>query len=205
MANGFANRYIITCIKRARFLPRGGRIESVDFNPIVKRLHDAKVFANEPHEIVWSAAAGSLWDEVYPTLSADVPGLVGAITSRSEAQTLRLALIYALLDCSRTIEVSHLEAALAVWNYAEESARFLFGDSLGDTIADSLLKAIREAGEVGLTRTQISNVLGRNVSAGRIASSLKALVGRFVSEQTDEPSEVGGRPTTRYVAVRQGG
>jgi len=60
---------------------------------------------------------------------------------RAEAQVVRLALIYALLDCAREIRAEHLRAALAIWTYCEASARFIWGDSLGDPTADEILRA----------------------------------------------------------------
>ena len=55
--------------------------------------------------------------------------MLGAILGRAEAQVLRLALIYALLDGSAFIDEPHMLAALACWDYAEASARFVFGDA----------------------------------------------------------------------------
>jgi hypothetical protein len=60
-------------------------------------------------------------------LSEGQPGLFGAVTSRAEAQVIRLALLYALLDEADHIGTEHLRAALALWRYAEDSARFIFG------------------------------------------------------------------------------
>ncbi len=58
--------------------------------------------------------------------------MFGAATGRAEAHTIRLALIYALLDSSPVITLPHLEAALALWRYARDSTRWVFGESLGD-------------------------------------------------------------------------
>ena len=56
---------------------------------------------------------------------------------------MRLALIYALLDQAEAIDVVHLEAGLAVWQYCEASARYIFGDLLGDPAADLILQTLR--------------------------------------------------------------
>jgi hypothetical protein len=90
---------------------------------------------------------------------------------------MRLACISAVLDESTAVTRKHLEAALAVWDYAEASARFIFGDALGDPDADLLLAAIRKAQD-GLTRTDISALFGRNKSAGSIARILGMLAER---------------------------
>jgi hypothetical protein len=41
-------------------------------------------------------------------------GLFGAVTARAEAQCLRLALVYALMDRGGTIMESHVMAAISV-------------------------------------------------------------------------------------------
>src|SRR2546423_590515 len=67
------------------------------------------------------ADAREKWITVYDDLSDGHPGLWGAATARAEAHTVRLAMLYALLDCSPAIRVEHLDAALAFWHYASES------------------------------------------------------------------------------------
>ena len=66
--------------------------------------------------------ATELWCQIYGTLSAPTPGLLGAVIARAEAQVVRLALVYALLDGAEAIGQVHLEAALELWIYCEDSA-----------------------------------------------------------------------------------
>ena len=63
---------------------------------------------------------------VYPSLSEGKPGLLGSMTAWAEAQVLRLACIYALLDKSHIVKKHHLLAALAVWERCEASAKYIF-------------------------------------------------------------------------------
>ena len=136
---------------------------------------------------------------IYPELSADRPGMLGAILGRAEAQVLRLALVYALLDRSAFIDVPHLMAALACWQYAEASARFIFGDSLGDPVADEILRALRERPE-GMTRTELSHHFGRHLSSEQIGRALSVLArGNFVASTTEKTA---GRPVERWRASR---
>lgn len=67
-------------------------------------------------------------------------------------------------------------AALALWDYSEQSARYIFGDATGGPVADQILNALRAAGKNGMTRTEISNLFGRNMSSERIAQALKLLL-----------------------------
>ena len=53
-------------------------------------------------------------EAAYDALTEDRPGMFGAVTARAEAQTLRLAMLYALADCSYEIRRTHVESALAV-------------------------------------------------------------------------------------------
>jgi DNA-binding transcriptional ArsR family regulator len=114
------------------------------------------------------------WAAVYPTLSEGRPGLLGAVTARAEAQTIRLAMLYALLDSSPTIRLDHLRAALAAWQYCEDSARFIFGDTLGDPTADEILRLLRGA-ERGLARTDIAEHFKRHKSSTEIGRALAVL------------------------------
>ena len=130
----------------------------------------------------------------------DSPGKVGDVLSRAEAQALRLAMIYALLDETPEISADHVRAGLAVWRYCLESAVYIFGDhrgSLGDKIRNLLL----EAGVAGLTRTQIHDGLGRNYTAREIVAALAALrqAGQAAVEAIQRPGP--GRPLETWKAT----
>ena len=141
--NGFGNRFLWFRVRRANCLPEGGRALAIDFGPLIRRLGEAIRFGREPREIRRDDEAREIWAGVYPELSEGKPGLLGSMIARAEAQTMRLACIYALLDCSPLVHREHLLAALALWDYCEASARGIFGDSLGDPVADEILRALR--------------------------------------------------------------
>src|ERR1700693_461161 len=126
--------------------------------------------------------------------------MLGAACGRAEAQTIRLALVYALLDGLTEIDVPHLRAALAVWAYCEQSAARIFSDFSDDPVADDILHAVRVAGSDGLNRTQISKLFGGHRSSSQIGVALAALskTGKAVSRTK---SGSGGRPTETWVAT----
>ena len=136
----------------------------------------------------------------YPELSEGKPGLLGAITARAEAQVLRLSCIYALLDCSTKIKIEHHRAALALWNYCDRSARWIFGTSTGDKNADKILLALHRAGAVGMTRTEISErVFQRNISSDALSDALRVL---RQSERAKSLKELtAGAPCERWFYV----
>ena len=145
IANGFGNRFLWVCVRRSKSLPEGGRMHTVDVGPLVAELREAVRFAGTVGRVEREPSARELWHDVYDELSEGLPGLVGALTGRAEAQVMRIAHVYALLDQSAEITHEHLEAALEVWHYCLDSVRHVFGSSLGDPIADTILDALRKA------------------------------------------------------------
>lgn len=189
-ANGFANRFLFILVKRSKCLPRGGEIYRVNFEPLIKRLREAINFSKNAGRIEPTEEAWAIWEGVYPELSEGRPGLLGAVTSRAEAQTMRLAMIYALMDSSLNIRPEHLLAALALWDYSFQSAQYIFGDSLGNPIADDIFNALKNNPE-GLTRTDISNYFGRNKKSADIQQSLESLHLKGLISKTSH--QTGGR------------
>jgi len=198
-ANGFANRFLWIMVRRSKELPFGGEVPSEDLKCLGRRLDAAVRFGREPRHIRWGDSARVPWAEVYGPLSEGKPGLFGAVVGRAEAQTLRLATLYAAMDQSETIEDDHLAAALALWDYAEESARYIFGDATGDPVADDIMEALRAVGAEGISRTQIRDLFGRHKSADRINRALGELLKLGSVRKEDVPT--GGRPIEKWYAV----
>ena len=195
IANGFANRFIWVCVKRSKILPEGGKIHELDLGHLIKELRDVVNYAKTVGEIKRDEEARELWIDVYGTLSEGKPGLFGAVTSRAEAQVMRLACIYALLERSNIINEKHLRAALALWKYAEDSAKYIFGEASGDPIADTVLKALRKEPR-GLNKSELFNLFNRHARKYQIDQALAQLIRSgmiyMISENT------AGRPTERY-------
>lgn len=196
-ANGFANRFLWVCSRRSKQLPEGGNIQDVDFAPLTQRLVEIMCVARNAGELQRVGSAKEIWHEVYGALSEGKPGLLGSVIARSEPQVLRLALMYALLDGVRVISAPHMLAALAAWDYCEDSARFIFGDSLGYPEADRILAALRANGQ-GLSRTEIRDLFGRNQSEPVIHAALTALEERGLAQRVSE--QTGGRPAERWIS-----
>jgi hypothetical protein len=197
-ANGFANRHLFFLVRRSQLLPHGGALEQSQVDALARRLRMALSEARRRSEMWRDADANRMWEAVYPELSADRPGMFGAITARAEAHVLRLSLIYALLDGADAIRVPHLEAALSVWQYAEDSAKCIFGDATGDPVADAILTALRRNG--WMTQTQISELFSRNLKAGRLNAALVSLLtaGKVRTWQGESQT---GRPPTYWEAI----
>jgi hypothetical protein len=195
-ANGFANRFLWACTKRAQLLPEGGGYPEQALAPYTRQVDAALHTARSIGRMTRDEAARVWWKRTYPKLTEERAGLFGAITARAEAHVLRLSMVYALLDQTATITPEHLDAAHAVWRYCDASARYIFGELLGDPLADELLRLLRMAGSQGMTRTDLSNALGRNVPSARIGQAL----GRLQRDQLVgcQITNTSGRPVERW-------
>lgn len=196
--NGFGNRNLWLCVKRSKFLPDGGDWNNLDLGPLASRLKQVAEFARSVGEMRRDSEARAMWHAVYAQLSGERLGLFGSLTSRAEAHVLRLSCIYALLDRSAEVQGHHLEAALALWKYCEDSTRVIFGDALGNHVADQILNAIGKAPE-GLTRNDLRDLFGRHRSSEEIGIALQILGGRNLVECKKEGT--GGRPVERWIAA----
>jgi hypothetical protein len=212
-ANGFANRFLFVCAQRSKSLPFGGKPDPGRMATLARQLEEAAGRARIYGKSEWDAAMGGprmdreikmdarcreLWVAEYERLSAAQPGVLGAVTARAEAQVLRLALIYCLLDGLPEIRDVHLRAAMEVWRYAMESARHIWGDALGDPTADIILQALRQAGAAGMGRTEISAHFGRNTTAAELDRALGELVRHGRAHMQSKTTK--GRPEQRWYA-----
>src|SRR5262249_439331 len=114
------------------------------------------------------------WNAVYDCFP-DGSNLIDSLLARAEAQVLRLSMIYALLDSSAIININHLLAALAVWEYVEESVRYLFKHFSGDTTTDAILAVLKDSNPEGISKTDLHNAMSRNKRAEELDRGLYIL------------------------------
>lgn len=196
VANGLLNRFLIVYVQRSKLLPSGGTLRDEDLDGLIARTRRVVDTARKRSELRRTPAAERRWAEMYEEMADDDPGgLLGAVLARAEAQTLRLSLLYAVLDEADAIDVPHLEAAYALWRYCRDSAAYIFGDALGDPVADRIYAALVENPD-GLDRTQLRDLFGRHVRRNQMDTALDLLrYHRRIEERTEE---TGGRPRTIY-------
>jgi hypothetical protein len=198
--NGLGNRILWCCVRRSKLLPFGGFCNQEALADLGKMLSQAVEQAKLVGELKWSDSSRTQWAAEYPALTADRPGLWGAITSRAEAHVLRLAMIYAALDRWPEIGDIHIAAALELWRYCDRCAAYLFGNSTGDRDADAIYAELKLR-PGGLTRTEINvDVFHRHRTAEQIARALGVLVQFGLARP--EMTRTGGRPEERWFPAR---
>jgi hypothetical protein len=191
-ANGFANRFLWACVRRSNVIPEPVGIPQEIIEPLITRLTKTVKAAQQIHEIHRDDEAKACWAEDYAALSAEKPGLLGAMTARAEAQVMRLACLYAALDKTCLVSPAHLKAARALWQYCEASVRYIFGARTGDPVADRILLALDEQGELALSA--ISGLFDRHMEQARLEQALQLLKrARLIKE---ERVKTKGRPMT---------
>jgi hypothetical protein len=205
LGNGFFNRFMTIAVQRSKELPFGGQLDGDALERVREATLTALRFASLPRRLDFDDESRARWIEVYGPLSRGEEGLLGAATRRAEAHVVRLAAIYATLDCSETICLPHLEAALAVWRYSLDSARWIFGDSLGDPTADEIWSLAKDR-PGGISRTEVRDLFSRNKKAREIDRALAVLedAGRLrraaVPDGHGRPAETW-LPTIRELAA----
>jgi hypothetical protein len=197
LVNGFANRFLWPLVRRSKLLPEGEAVPDAVLLELAERLAAVVAWAATPRVLRRDDEAREVWARVYPELSEGTGGLIGAVLGRAEAQVLRISVLYAVLDRSEVIRADHLLAGLAVWTYMHASAEIIFGEVVGDQVADTVLAALRVRGP--LTRTEIGAVLSRHADRGRIEQALRGLEAAGLATRSEQ--QTSGRPTEVWQPV----
>ncbi len=173
--NGFANRFLMGVVRRSKYLPQGGQpLDEVVAHlvPHVRSALDRVRSMASP--IVRTPSAETHWADIYCSIP-EPPGIVGSLTARAEAHMLRLSLVYALLDGSMVIDVPHVRAAKAVWDYCSTSCAYIFGCTTAQCVDNKLLAGLRDAWPNGLDQTDQSALFARHTSEAQLTAARRRL------------------------------
>lgn len=192
--NGFANRFLWFCARRSKEVAFPEAMNKDIVSDIATRLATAIQHAQKERTLNFHPEVAEIWKRVYPNLTQEIDGIVGNVTSRAEAQVIRLALVYALLDKDDMIRVPHILAAIAVWQYCLASVKYVFatvGFEESDDLSDRILNALKNGEK---TQSELCILFNRNVSAAQLSSTLKSLqsAGR-VNQRVGTSTGKGGR------------
>ncbi len=199
VANGFANRFLFLCVRRARRLPSGGYIEPAIIGSLGKRLRLAMEHGRIARILHRTKRAEEIWAEFY-LAEPEPAGLLGTLTARANAQKLRLSVLYALLDCRNEIDVEHVIAAEALWRYCADSVEHIFGGLTGSATQDRILAAARDAYPGGLDGTEVRDLFGRKKGENEITPARISLAERGLI-RVERDNTTGGRARTLLFAV----
>jgi hypothetical protein len=190
-ANGFLNRILLVYSARTKSLPNGGK--PLYWDAEIATLQGIKEFAQGIGAMSRSHEANELWCSFYEELKGNIPsGLWGKAVTRGCAQIVRLSMIYALMDLTERVDVGHLQAAKAVWDYCHASARWALEEYRLSEDAHRIYAALRTGAK---DRTYIV----RNVFNGkRTQRQIDAALKELSAEVDEELQATGGAPKTIY-------
>ena len=214
LTNGFANRFLMFWAERTKMLafPRATRQEDVDALAArvlaVLQFCQAERWADKDKmRVELSPDARKRYEVLYHSeLNDNSAGeRITALIERRAPMLLRLAMLFALCDLTTTVEVHHINAALAWVRYSVDSIKFVFGSAADEVevaetndtaqkIVDFLTARQR------VTRKQITvDCFGGHVNKTRIDAALEELLTCNPPHITVQEERSGlGRPTKFY-------
>jgi hypothetical protein len=180
--NGTFNRMLFCGSYRSKILPDapwldwGSEEYASLLAPLRKALDAYSLESAGELNLFRDDEARRLWHSVYNKVeNTKLTGVYSKVIGRAAPHLVRLSLIYAAADCSRYIRKEHIEAAVAVWDYCERSARWLFNEMTGNKDADKVIRALRKAPK-GMTRTAINvDVFSKHKSKAELTEILTAV------------------------------
>lgn len=194
-AGGTMNRFLPVMSKRSKLLPDGGSLDRATVKALGAELAAVLEKARNIGQMSRSIAAHEHWVQLYTRLASDHAGdgRVAQVIARAAPQVLRLSVMAALLDGADYIDLPHMQAAEAMWDYVEDSAWYVFSAGSGNADLDRLKAFVDEAGLDGRTRTDVVAVcFGRNRKAAQIDALWAQLLAMPGYEERQEAT--GGRP-----------
>lgn len=190
MTNGFANRFMIFWAERTKLVSRPKPTPKDVMEELARRTRAVIEFAKGEYPKVqdglpfaFTEDASRRYDELYTgeLNRCGYGALVDALLERRAPTLLRLAMLFALTDRTRFLEVHHIDAAWAWIQYCRDSVRFIFSDE-GEfeaeekrDVAEKIVAFLRDRGEV--TRTAImTECFAGHTSGERVDAALSDLL-----------------------------
>lgn len=189
--NGFINRFLFVAARRSKLLPEGGYPPEQDIDYIRRIIRSTFDFWRRKGNIniPLDQDATDRWREYYRQRAmSDSGSLLDAVTAREEAQTRRVALLYALTEGRGKVSLADLSAAEAITSYSRRTMQYLFGATTGNPIADDIVSILREADPEGMTKTEVWRALGNYRRKADIDEALTMLQSIGAIAQRQRPS-----------------
>jgi hypothetical protein len=174
VANGLANRFLIVAVERTKLVPSPPRIPPAVRTALAAKTAAALRYAGGVGFLPRTTAAERLWCELYPALSTERPGLAGALLARGPAHVMRLAALFALLAQAPAVDVPHLTAAAAWWDYVADSVGIVFADRTGHPVADRIKAEMLPGTTLSLTEMR-EQIFSKHLAAGPLHDGLELL------------------------------
>ncbi len=214
LTNGFANRFTMFWAERSKIVPFPTATPQAVVDSLAQRVLEVLQFCDAERwadrdcmRVELSPQARKRYEKLYRgELNDNSAGeRITALIERRAPMLLRLAMLFALCDLTTTVQVHHIDAALAWIRYSVDSVKFIFASAsderevaeTNDT-AQKIMDFLRAEGRV--TRKQITvDCFGGHTTKTRIDAALDELLTSNPPRITVEDDRGGqGRPKKFY-------
>lgn len=217
LTNGFANRFLMFWAERNKIIAFPTATPQIEVDALALRVKDILLFckadrwADKDHtKIELSAEAKRRYENLYYTeLNDNSAGeRISGLIERRAPMLLRLAMLFALCDLTTTVEVHHINAAMAWIRYSVESVKFIFASASDEAVAtetnDAAQKIVNYLTDAkSATRKDLTvNCFQGHASKSRIDAALDELLAsnppRIKIESIPRPKGAPGCATKIY-------
>ena len=170
LANGFINRFVLVAVRRVRLLPEGGNPYPLKGSGLVRYLASVLKHAQTAGRVTLDPAARELWWHVYPHLTQPADGLAGAIlrAPKRTPSASRSSTRYSTASATSNLRTSKPRSRSGTTPPAPPPGRSARRPATRSPNR-STPRSLRSPD--GLTRTQISDLLHRNLPADQLSAS----------------------------------
>jgi hypothetical protein len=217
LTNGFANRFLVIWAERTQILPFLKPTPQATVDTLAHRIAQVLEFVGaEQHtshdRVRMDLTVQAQWRyaQLYRTEINDDAGsdAVNAMLERRAPMLLRVAMLFALTDLQLSIDITHIESAMAWIRFATASVRYVFVSAAEETRmtrtierSNRVLAFLRDRGQA--TRSEISAECFRGKeSKAQIDASLDQLLAatppRICVQTVQRAVDAPGSPTRMY-------
>jgi hypothetical protein len=222
LTNGFANRFLVIWAERTTMIPFPKATSQAEVDALAQRVVEVIRFAGgdrcaetDVHDITMNPAAQALFAELYPTELNDQSGgeTVSALLERRAPVLRRLAMLFALCDLKKEVDVRHVEAALGWIRYWNDSVKFIFSDAASEVATDEtnataqkildFLEMRNKATRSELSKDCFGGHRTKTVLDAALDELLSSSPPRVVVETVPRPKGAPGSPTKYYLLAAE--
>lgn len=206
LTNGFANRFLFCFAERLGVVVFPKRTPEETVTQFARALLAAIEHAKLPGEISATGDAKAIYAKFYleHKRGLGMPAKLRGLVERYPPYAWRLALTFALLDCSDQITAAHMTAALAWLDYCCDSTRVVFSTPKEEadaakvgSLGEQIVELLRHARGQTMAREALREAL-KKPSAKELDAAVQRLCDAQMVEVLETPREGGGWPERKY-------
>lgn len=201
--SGFMNRWIFATGQRKDSIAIGGEV--VDITPCVKPIQAIHGWAGYGRDVLWSNQANAHFTDFFHN-TLDPARKSDPLLMRIDLTIKKLILLFAINEQSDEIQVSHVDKAIAMYDYLTmiydllgiEVRKSPFSEMRRDII-DRLARATKKNPRRGVSLRELKNMIQkRDYDPNHVIRVIDAYKKLGIIRVEEPNKNMIGRPTVRY-------